>query len=125
MGFLQFGVYHKEGQAIKYVDCGSCHRPCTFKSITSGVYLRLVRLTSKTVENGEKQLDKIYPEHANALLAAELGPVEFPTLDKIWEKEALSKLHAKQKHHNNQRNFFVIGYIRFLQKEKYHIYYAS
>eukprot|EP00957_Ditylum_brightwellii_P008801 668035-Ditylum_brightwellii.AAC.1 len=26
MGFLQFRVYHKEGQAIKYVDCSSCHR---------------------------------------------------------------------------------------------------
>eukprot|EP00957_Ditylum_brightwellii_P211371 15366100-Ditylum_brightwellii.AAC.2 len=39
MGFLQFGVYHKEGQAIKCVDCSSCHRPCTFKSIASRVYL--------------------------------------------------------------------------------------
>eukprot|EP00957_Ditylum_brightwellii_P034146 2588139-Ditylum_brightwellii.AAC.1 len=38
-GFLRFGVYHKEGQAIKYVGCSSCHRPCTFKSIMSGVYL--------------------------------------------------------------------------------------
>eukprot|EP00957_Ditylum_brightwellii_P011964 902513-Ditylum_brightwellii.AAC.1 len=53
-GFLQFGVYHKEGQAIKYVDCSSCHRPCIFKSITSGVYLQLSRLISKTVANGEK-----------------------------------------------------------------------
>eukprot|EP00957_Ditylum_brightwellii_P092966 7078808-Ditylum_brightwellii.AAC.1 len=110
MGFLQFGVYHKEGQAIKYVDCSSYHRPCTFKSIASGVYLYLGRLTSKMVENGEKQLDKIYPEHAEALLAAELEPVEFLTLDKIWEKEALSKLCAKQKHHNNWRTFSVIGY---------------
>eukprot|EP00957_Ditylum_brightwellii_P107447 8197948-Ditylum_brightwellii.AAC.1 len=25
--FLQFGVYHKEGQAIKHVDRSSCHRP--------------------------------------------------------------------------------------------------
>eukprot|EP00957_Ditylum_brightwellii_P178727 13613678-Ditylum_brightwellii.AAC.1 len=41
MGFLQFGVYHKGGQAIKYIDHSSCHRPCTFKSIASGVYLQL------------------------------------------------------------------------------------
>eukprot|EP00957_Ditylum_brightwellii_P154416 11750560-Ditylum_brightwellii.AAC.1 len=68
MEFLQFGVYHKEGQAIKYVDHSSCHRPCTFKYITSGIYLQLGRLTSKTTENGKKQLDKIYPEHAEALL---------------------------------------------------------
>eukprot|EP00957_Ditylum_brightwellii_P115331 8794950-Ditylum_brightwellii.AAC.1 len=44
-GVLCFGVYHKEGQAIKYVDCSSCNRPCAFKSITSGVYLVLGRLT--------------------------------------------------------------------------------
>eukprot|EP00957_Ditylum_brightwellii_P195489 14894987-Ditylum_brightwellii.AAC.1 len=39
MGFLHFGVYHKEGQAIKYIYCSRCHRPCTFKSIALGVYL--------------------------------------------------------------------------------------
>eukprot|EP00957_Ditylum_brightwellii_P010106 763677-Ditylum_brightwellii.AAC.1 len=105
MGFLQFEVYHKEGQAINDVDCSSCHRPCTFKSIVLGVYLRLGRLTSKTAENGKKQLDNTYPEHAEALLAAELEPVEFPTLDKIWEIEALSKICTKRKRHDNQRTF--------------------
>eukprot|EP00957_Ditylum_brightwellii_P090263 6874127-Ditylum_brightwellii.AAC.1 len=55
MGFLQFGVYQKEGQEIKYIDCSSCNRPCTFKSIASGVYLQLGRLTSKTTENGKKR----------------------------------------------------------------------
>eukprot|EP00957_Ditylum_brightwellii_P057686 4374057-Ditylum_brightwellii.AAC.1 len=79
-GFLCFGVYHKEGQAIK--------------------------LTLKTVENGEKQLDAIYPEHVEALLAADLEAIEFPTLDKIWEKEALSRICTKKKCHNNQRTFF-------------------
>eukprot|EP00957_Ditylum_brightwellii_P019786 1492735-Ditylum_brightwellii.AAC.1 len=54
MGFLRFGVYHKEGQAIKYVDCSICHRPCTFKSIALGFYLWFGRLTSKTTENGKK-----------------------------------------------------------------------
>eukprot|EP00957_Ditylum_brightwellii_P099063 7545182-Ditylum_brightwellii.AAC.1 len=68
------------------------------------------------VENGEKQLDKIYPEHAEALLATELEPVEFLTLNKIWEKEALSEICMKRKCHDNQRTFFVIGYSRFLQK---------
>eukprot|EP00957_Ditylum_brightwellii_P055521 4207616-Ditylum_brightwellii.AAC.1 len=52
-GFLQFGVHHKEGQAIKYVDCSSCHRPCTLKSIASGIYLQLGRLMSKSIANGE------------------------------------------------------------------------
>eukprot|EP00957_Ditylum_brightwellii_P164781 12546355-Ditylum_brightwellii.AAC.1 len=69
-GFLCFGVYHKEGQAIK--------------------------LTSKTVENGQKLLDKIYSKYIEALLAADLEPIEFLTLDKIWEKEALSKICMRQ-----------------------------
>eukprot|EP00957_Ditylum_brightwellii_P111272 8484713-Ditylum_brightwellii.AAC.1 len=49
-GFLRFGVYHKEGQAIKYVDCSSSHRLCIFKSIVSGVYLKLGRLTLKQLK---------------------------------------------------------------------------
>eukprot|EP00957_Ditylum_brightwellii_P100424 7654769-Ditylum_brightwellii.AAC.1 len=53
-------VYHKEGHAIK--------------------------LTLKTVENEDKGLDKFYQEHVEALLDADLEPVDFPTLDKIWEK---------------------------------------
>eukprot|EP00957_Ditylum_brightwellii_P181742 13845328-Ditylum_brightwellii.AAC.1 len=106
MGFLRFGVYHKEGQAINYVDHSSCHRSCTFKSIALGVYLQLGRLTSKTTENGKKRLNKIHPEHAEALLAAELEPVEFLALHKIWEKEALSKICMKRKCHDNWRTFF-------------------
>ena len=46
-------------------------------------------------------MDEIYLEHAEALLVAELEPVQFLTLDKIWEREVLSKIHTKQKHHNN------------------------
>eukprot|EP00957_Ditylum_brightwellii_P050384 3820520-Ditylum_brightwellii.AAC.2 len=60
----------------------------------------------------------MYPEHVEALLADELEPVEFLTLDKIWERETLSKIRIKQKHHDNQRTFLVIGYSSFLQKTK-------
>eukprot|EP00957_Ditylum_brightwellii_P164610 12533086-Ditylum_brightwellii.AAC.1 len=76
-------IYHKERQAIKYIDCSSCHRHCTFKSIALGVYLQLGRITSKKTEKEKKQLDKTFPEHAEALLVAELESVEFLTLDNI------------------------------------------
>eukprot|EP00957_Ditylum_brightwellii_P212157 15367027-Ditylum_brightwellii.AAC.1 len=117
-GFLHFKVYHKEGQATKYVDHSSCHRPCTFKFIASGVYLQLGMLTPKMVENGEKQLDEIYPEHVEVLLAADLEPIKYPTLDTIWKKEVLSRRGTKKKCRNNQRTFFVIDYSSFLQKAK-------
>eukprot|EP00957_Ditylum_brightwellii_P019951 1505832-Ditylum_brightwellii.AAC.1 len=48
---LRFNMFNKKNQAIKYVEKGSTHHPCTFKSITSGVYKRVGRLTSKTPEN--------------------------------------------------------------------------
>eukprot|EP00957_Ditylum_brightwellii_P001115 88586-Ditylum_brightwellii.AAC.1 len=34
---LNFGVYRKPKQALKYVDTSSTHRPTAFKSITSGL----------------------------------------------------------------------------------------
>eukprot|EP00957_Ditylum_brightwellii_P149728 11402414-Ditylum_brightwellii.AAC.1 len=90
-GLLCFRLFHKKGHAIKHIDPGSSHQPCMFESITSGVHLCLGRLTSKTGNNEKEQLERIYLEHAEALLAADLEPVEFPTMGQNWEKEALSK----------------------------------
>eukprot|EP00957_Ditylum_brightwellii_P007022 531181-Ditylum_brightwellii.AAC.1 len=69
-GFLQFGVYHKEGKAIKYGD------------------------------------------------HTDLEPVDFPTLDKNWEKEVLSRIHMKKKCCDTWRTFFVLGYSDFLKTAK-------
>eukprot|EP00957_Ditylum_brightwellii_P171574 13062334-Ditylum_brightwellii.AAC.2 len=52
-GQLRFNVFNKKKQAIKYVEKGSTYRPCTFESITSGVYTRLGRLTSKAQGNAK------------------------------------------------------------------------
>eukprot|EP00957_Ditylum_brightwellii_P060061 4560435-Ditylum_brightwellii.AAC.1 len=79
-GQLRFNLFNKKKQAIKYVERGSTHQPCTFKSITLGVYTRLGRLTSKTPENAKLRINKLYPLYAEALLTADLEPVEFPTL---------------------------------------------
>eukprot|EP00957_Ditylum_brightwellii_P133460 10175005-Ditylum_brightwellii.AAC.1 len=76
-------MFNKKKQEIKYVEKGSTHHPCTFKSITSGVYTRLGRLTLKTLENAKLWVDEIYPLHAEVLLTADLEPVELPTMEKI------------------------------------------
>eukprot|EP00957_Ditylum_brightwellii_P053199 4033961-Ditylum_brightwellii.AAC.1 len=96
-GQLRFNVFNKKKQAIKYVEKGSTHRTCTFKSITLGVYTRLGRLTSKTPENANLQINKLYPLHLEALLTANLELVEFPTMGKFWkkEKETKEKLSSK------------------------------
>eukprot|EP00957_Ditylum_brightwellii_P000723 56848-Ditylum_brightwellii.AAC.1 len=119
-GQLRFNIFNKKKQAIKYVEKGSTHHPCPFKSITLGVYARLERLTSKTPENAKLQIDKLYPLHAEALLTADLEPVEFPTMEKIWkkEKETKEKLSNKMKKQDKCKVCFAIGYSKFLYHAK-------
>eukprot|EP00957_Ditylum_brightwellii_P021624 1630735-Ditylum_brightwellii.AAC.1 len=80
-----FRVYRKEDQQLKYVDQQSAYRPMTFKSIATGVYTRLSRLTSYSDSTAEKSIDKLYPDHAVALKAADLVRDEFPKLREIWK----------------------------------------
>eukprot|EP00957_Ditylum_brightwellii_P185536 14125642-Ditylum_brightwellii.AAC.1 len=96
-GDLQINVYNKKKQAIKYVDKGSTHHPCMFKSITSGVYTHLGCLTSKTPEHANLRVDELYPHHTEALLTSNLEPVEFPKLSKIWKKEEETKVKLNEK----------------------------
>eukprot|EP00957_Ditylum_brightwellii_P207224 15352042-Ditylum_brightwellii.AAC.1 len=76
-GQLRFNVFNKKKQATKYVE--------------KGAYTRLGRLTSKTPENAKLQIDELYPLHAEALLTADLEPVEFPTMGEIRKKEKQTK----------------------------------
>eukprot|EP00957_Ditylum_brightwellii_P042737 3235917-Ditylum_brightwellii.AAC.1 len=57
-GNLEFNVYQKKGQAMKYIDKQSLHRQPVFKSISKGVNTRLIRLTSVTEENKTLTVDK-------------------------------------------------------------------
>ena len=57
-GDLQFKVYNKPNQLIKYVNDGSCHTRSCLKAIPWGVLSRLAKLTlvteaNKTVSLGE------------------------------------------------------------------------
>eukprot|EP00957_Ditylum_brightwellii_P147175 11207355-Ditylum_brightwellii.AAC.1 len=49
-------------------------------------------------ENAKLYVDELYPQHAEALLRADLKPVEFPILSKNWKKEeeAQAKLSEKE-----------------------------
>eukprot|EP00957_Ditylum_brightwellii_P016085 1211601-Ditylum_brightwellii.AAC.1 len=81
---MRFSVFRKPNQALKYVDRGSTHRPTTFKSIVNGGFTRLARLTSKIAANENARINEIYPDHAEALFAADLAPpTDFPTFNKL------------------------------------------
>eukprot|EP00957_Ditylum_brightwellii_P070392 5347880-Ditylum_brightwellii.AAC.1 len=74
-GNLAFGVYRKEGQALKYVDRQSLHRETVFKSIGKEVFIQLIRLTSVIEKNKSMTIDELYLEHIGALQKAGLTPV--------------------------------------------------
>eukprot|EP00957_Ditylum_brightwellii_P149795 11407789-Ditylum_brightwellii.AAC.1 len=73
-GNLAFGVYRKEGQALKYVGRQSLHREMVFKSIGKEAFTRLIRLTSITEKNKSMTIDELYLEHVGALRKAGLIP---------------------------------------------------
>eukprot|EP00957_Ditylum_brightwellii_P091315 6953387-Ditylum_brightwellii.AAC.1 len=82
---LLLQVYRKEEQQLKYKDQQSTHRPITFKSIATGVYTRLSRLTSYSDSMAEKLIDKLYPDHAAALNVVNLIKDKFPKFGEIWK----------------------------------------
>ena len=79
-GGLQFRVFREKGQILKYVGKESTHTPGTLHAIPSGVLNRLTKLTSRKPPLHYEGVDKIYPNHANALREADFAPPNFPTM---------------------------------------------
>ena len=86
-GDLQFGVFRKKGQQLKYVGKESTHTPGTLRVISSGVLNRLEKLTLRKPSIRAEAVNTIYPAHANALRKAGLEPHVFPTMGELWEKQ--------------------------------------
>ena len=79
-GDLQFGVFRKKGQQLKYVGKESTHTPGTLRAIPSGVFNRLEKLTSRKPSIQAAAVELIYPAHVNALRKAGLAPSISPTM---------------------------------------------
>ena len=86
-GGLQFGVFRKKVQQLKYVGKESTHTPGTLRAIPSGVFNCLAKLTSRKPSIRAAAVDKIYPAHANALRKAGLAPPVSPKMGELWEKQ--------------------------------------
>ena len=117
---LQFQVYMKPNQQMKYLNKGSTHTGATFKAIPNWVYQRLAKLTTMTEENENLTSKKSYPTHFKALEHAGLVKGKIPTLKEekkkraIWEvnsevKKSAKKLKAKAR---KREIYFRIGYIK-------------
>ena len=57
---LQFGVFRKKGQQLKYVEKESTHKPGTLHAIPSGVQNQFAKLTSRKPSIHFEGVDKIY-----------------------------------------------------------------
>ena len=79
-GNLQFSVYRKPNQELKYLNLESTHAPATFKAIPHGVALRLALLTTPDDTNINKSISDLYPEHFSALKSAGLCKEQLPSL---------------------------------------------
>ena len=73
-GDLQFGVFRKKGQQLKYVGKESTHAPSILRAIPSGVLNHLDKLTSSKPSIQAEVVDTIYPAHANDFCKAGLAP---------------------------------------------------
>ena len=67
-----------------------------------------------------ERLDKIYPDHANALCKAGLAPLILPTMGELWENndENIDIENKKESDINKKKNrniyFFVACYFFYL-----------
>ena len=84
---LNFSVFRKAGQQLKYAEKESTHTPGILRAIPSGVLNRLAKLTSQNPSLHSDGVEKVYPDHANSLRKAGLAPPDFPTMGDLWKMQ--------------------------------------
>ena len=115
-GDLQFGLFRKKGQKLKYFGKESTHTPGTLSAIPSGVLNQLAKLTSRNPSIHTEAVDKIYPAHANALRKAGLSPPVFLTMEDLWRKQDEKVDIEKEQDVSVKKNrnvYFCVAYSRY------------
>ena len=79
-GELNFSVFRKSRQQLKYVGKETTHTPGTLRAIPSRVLNRLAKLNSRNPSLHSEGVDKVFPDYVNALRKACLAPPDFPTM---------------------------------------------
>ena len=116
-GDLQFSGIGKNGQQLKYAGKESTHTHSTLRAIPSGVMNHISKLTSQKPSLNSERIDKVYPDHVNALRAAGLAPPNFPTMGYLWKNqdENLDIENEKEPDINKKENinfYFCVAYSR-------------
>ena len=113
---LQFRVFRKKGQRLKYVGQESTHTPGTLRAIPSGVLNRLDKLTSRNTSIHAEAVDKIYPARANALRKEGLAPPVFPTMRDLRRKQDEKVENEKEQDISEKKRknvYFCVAYSRY------------
>ena len=117
---LQFRVFIKKVQSLKYVGKDSTHTPGTLRAIPSRVLNRLAKLTSRKPSIRAEAVDTIYTAHTNALRKAGLVPPVFTTMGELWEKQD-EKVEKNQERYVSvkiKRNvYFCVAYSRYFLQQ--------
>ena len=97
-----------------------------FDAIPSGIFYRLVKLTSRTKKNVHMKIYERYQGHAKALSKAGLDPKVYPTLNGIWKKTDASKLNKDAKREKRsggkeRSTYFCIGFSKIWRENIYNI----
>ena len=105
-GEFNFSVFRKAGQKLKCVGKDSTHTPGTLHAIPSGFLNRLAKITSRKPSLHSEGVDKVYPDHANALRKTGLAPPDFPTMGDLWkmQDEKLKIENKKEPDVNKKEN---------------------
>jgi len=115
-------VHLKLNQQLKCLNADGIHTKACFKAIPSGVYKRLSKLTTITETNKNLPIDKIYPQHFQALQHAGLVTKKVPTLiEQLQHNKKANALKQAKDNSNNERNrrrttYFCIGYSNIWSK---------
>ena len=72
---------------MKYVENNSTHTPSTLRAILSGFLNQVAKLITRKPSFHLDGIDKIYPNHANAILKAGLASPNFPSMGDVWSKQ--------------------------------------
>ena len=86
-----------------------------FVVIPQSISKKLAWLTSKKDALREQQIDKIYPDHAQALKKAGLVKDDFPTFDELWatNQNQQEETWSKKKKKFGQNTFFCVRIFKF------------
>ena len=86
VGDLQFGVFSKKRQKLKYVGKVSTHTPGTLSVIPLGVLNHLAKLTLLKPIFHSERVDNVYSKHTNTPPSRRAYPLQFPDHGIIVER---------------------------------------